>query len=171
VLTSLRRDRLIFPIKRSAGFTLVELLIVIAILGILAMIAVPAYIGQQKKAARSEAYSNLESLRLLEEQFYAENSVYAPSTGVAGADQPGNIALIQALGVLPGFKPGAGTGLSFSYQILQNNQLNTPVTNPPVWAASPAGTQCFTAVATGNTGRSRVTGDVFAIDCNNNKNF
>lgn len=144
----------------NRGVTLIELIIVVAVIGILAMIAVPAYIGQQKNATRSEAYSNLQNLRLLEEQFFAEQSTYAPTAG--------NVALIQAVGVLPGFKPGAG--LSFSYQILLNNQLDTPVTNPPTWAGSPAGTQCFTAIATGNTG-SRVAGDVFAIDCNNNRNF
>ena len=63
------------------GFTLIELLIVIAIIGILATIAIPMYVGQTKKAARTEAFTNLQNLRLLEEQFFAENAGY-----VAGAD-------------------------------------------------------------------------------------
>ena len=145
------------------GITLIELLIVIAIIGILAMIVTPAYIGQQRNATRNEAYSNLQNLRLLEEQFFAEQSTYAPTAGVAGASQPGNIALIQAAGVLPGFKPG--TGLSFSYRIVQNQQITT--TSPLAYGAL---TPCFAAIATGNTG-SRVAGEVFAIDCNNNRNF
>lgn len=151
------------------GVTLVELIIVVAIIGILAMIAVPAYLGQQKGAARTEAYSNLQNLRLLEEQFFAENGAYTASLGVAGntaAIRDSNLGLIQ--GSLPGFRPGGGA--SFSYRTIQNNQLNTPVTNPPTWAASPAGTPCFTAIATGLTG-TRVDGDTFAIDCNNNRNF
>jgi prepilin-type N-terminal cleavage/methylation domain-containing protein len=152
--------------NNNRGITLTELIIVIAIIGILAAIAIPAYIGQQTRAARTEASSNLEALRLLEEQFFSERGQYAPPAGAAGADQPGNIALIQAQ--LPGFRPGTGT--SFSYQILRNNQLNVPVTNPPTWAASPAGTLCFTAIATGNTG-TRVANEIYAIDCNNNKNF
>ena len=60
------------------GFTLIELLIVISIIGILAAISVTGYIGVIKKAARSEAYSNLQSIRLLEEQFFARTPSYQP---------------------------------------------------------------------------------------------
>lgn len=139
------------------GFTLIELLIVIAIMGLLAAIAIPGYIGQQRRAARTEAYTNLESLRLLQEQYFAENGQYAPTTGVAGPDQPGNIALIQAANILPGFRPG--TNLNFSYRIVKDVNLGGGTQTP-----------CFTAIATGNT-TSRVAGDIFMIDCNNNKNF
>ena len=139
------------------GFTLTELLIVVAIIGVLAAVAIPTYVGQQKRAARTEAYTNLQNLRLLEEQYFAENGQYAPTKGDAGADKPGNVALIQATTVLPGFKPGSD--LSFSYRIEQNVKLD-----------SSAQTPCFRATATGNTG-TRVAGDSFMIDCNNNKNF
>ena len=73
-------------------------MIVVAIIGILAMIAIPTYTGQQLRAARTEAYTNLQTLRLLEEQFFAENGAYALTKGVAGADQLGNDALIRAVG-------------------------------------------------------------------------
>ena len=139
------------------GFTLTELLIVVAIIGILAMIAIPAYIGQQLRASRTEAYTNLETLRLLQEQFYAENGNYAPTTGTAGADQTGNVALIQAATVLPGFRPGSG--LSFSYQIERDVAFDGSAQIP-----------CFRARATGNTG-TRVAGDLFSIDCDNTRNF
>jgi prepilin-type N-terminal cleavage/methylation domain-containing protein len=164
------------------GFTLIELIIVVAIIGILAVIAIPAYLGQQKRAARTEAYSNLANLRLLEEQFFAENGRYTANLGVDGntaAIRDANLAVIQDtaddadIDELKGFRPGGGA--IFSYRTIQNNQLNTPVANPPVWAASPANTPCFVAVARGIAGTrvcpNAANCDMFAIDCNNNKNF
>jgi len=144
------------------GFTLTELLIVLAIISILAMISVPAYVGQQKRAARTEASANLETLRLLEEQFLAENGGYTITLGTCAADNPGNVATIQtgggdATNALPGYRPGNDT--SYSYCIEQNIDLNGAAQTP-----------CFRASAFGNAG-TRVTGDIFMIDCNNNRNF
>jgi len=148
----------------KTGLTLIELLIVIAIISILAMIAVPAYIGQQKSAARTEAYSNLQNLRLLEEQFFAEQARYTISLGTCAQDNPNNVTQIRQGGAAPdptnalsGYNPGSG--LSYSYCIETNINL-----------AGAAQTPCFRASAFGNTG-TRVAGDVFRIDCNNNRTF
>lgn len=142
------------------GVTLIELLIVIAIIGILATIAVPAYIGQQRNAARTEAYSNLQNLRLLEEQYYAENSCYYKSGVNCTNTTISGFANIQAF--LPGFKPGSS--MSFSYAITTNS------------TGTGGGTaSCFIATATGIAGtrvcKTPANCDIFTIDCNNNRNF
>lgn len=138
----------------NKGMTLIEILITLAIIITLVSIAVPAYLGQQKRAARTEAFTNLETLRLLEEQFFSENATYTALLGVCGADND-NIALIQA--ALPGFRPG--TGANFSYCIEQNINF-----------AGGAQTPCYRASAFGNT-NTRVANDIFRVDCNNNRNF
>ena len=64
--------------KSNKGMTLVELLIVISILGILAAVGIPTYVGMGKRGAESDGIGKIEELRLLQEQFYAENGEYAP---------------------------------------------------------------------------------------------
>jgi len=142
--------------ENNKGFTLVELLVVIAILGILAAIATTSYTGSALKAQRSEAYSNLENLRLLEEQFFAENADYTAAAA--------NTAAVMAL--LAGFQPG--NDQTFTYQIVKDRSIDIPVANPPTWNL--VQTPCFTAVATGIPG-TRVANDTFVIDCNNNRSF
>jgi prepilin-type N-terminal cleavage/methylation domain-containing protein len=161
---------------KEKGFTLIELLIVVAIIGVLAAVGIPAYVGQQRNAARTEAYSTLQNLRLLEEQFFAEKGSYTTSLGTAGKDHLGNVAVIQAGGspadpnnALRGFKPGGG--LNFSYWVVSGQSITNYATNPPTVANVAAGAPpCFVAFAQGNTG-ARVANETFAIDCNNNRNF
>lgn len=61
---------------RNHGFTLVELMIVVAIIGILAAIAIPAFQNYQLRAKRSEAYANLVSIARASESYFTANGTY-----------------------------------------------------------------------------------------------
>ncbi|MBF0391026.1 MAG: prepilin-type N-terminal cleavage/methylation domain-containing protein [Desulfamplus sp.] len=65
--------------NRSSGFTLIELMIVVAIIGILAAIAIPNYILYQCKAKQSEAKSNLGAVRTSQEAYFASYDTYSTS--------------------------------------------------------------------------------------------
>jgi prepilin-type N-terminal cleavage/methylation domain-containing protein len=59
------------------GFTLIELVVVILILGILASIAIPSYVGLQVRADKSAASSNVRALSTDVEAYYADNGTFA----------------------------------------------------------------------------------------------
>ena len=69
--------------QKQKGFTIVELLIVIVVIGILAAITVVAYNGMQGKASVSKSQSDLRAMQKLIEMYKAENGVY-PNTIVSG---------------------------------------------------------------------------------------
>ena len=63
--------------QRRAGFTLIELMVTIAIVAILAAIAIPMFGEQMSKGRRSEAMSTLTNLQLKEERWRSNHGTYA----------------------------------------------------------------------------------------------
>ena len=68
---------------RKGGFTLIELMIVVAIIGILAAIAIPNFLRFQLKAKSSEGKTNLAAIRTAEQSYYSEFGVLRVGRRVA----------------------------------------------------------------------------------------
>ena len=75
---------------KHSGFTLIELMIVVAIVAALMLIVMPAYLGNAKKARRAEAKAALTGLTIAMERYYMEQS---PSTyvGASLGDDPNDV--------------------------------------------------------------------------------
>lgn len=79
------------------GFSLVELLVVVAIIGILSTIAVPQYSEYRKRAYDSAARSDIRNIITAEEMHYLDNNRYTAN-----------------LNELPGFKPSKGVQVTIN---------------------------------------------------------
>ncbi len=67
-------------LKRRKGFTLIELMVVVAILGILALIVVPKFLGRQEEAQRTAAVVQINNFKVALSMFKLDNGFF-PTTG------------------------------------------------------------------------------------------
>ena len=81
-------------IQDEKGFTLIELLVVILIIGILAAIALPAFLNQREKAQDSTAKSDVRTAQTAMETYYTDNQTYtgarpdAPTSSLESSSRP-----------------------------------------------------------------------------------
>ena len=71
--------------SRAKGFTLIELMIVIAIVGILAVVAYPSYLDSIRAARRADAMDALLTLQNLQEKYRANNTTYGTMAQIGGS--------------------------------------------------------------------------------------
>jgi len=120
--------------KGKKGFTLIELMIVVAIIGILAAIAIPNFLRFQAKSKQSEAKGNLSGIFTGETSFQAENSRFGSLSEIAWSPIGAQIRYqyfsgTDSAGFNGGYTAPAGVG-----------HTDTTTANP----------QAFTAGAVGN---------------------
>lgn len=115
-------------VKSQKGFSLVELMIVVAIIGILAAIGIPQYAKFQARARQSEAKGALSSLYTAEQSFQGEWATYTPDLmdigfGVSGSQLRYTTGFANA--TFTGTFPAATTGTPQ----IDANQFTTPCPN------------------------------------------
>lgn len=148
--------------KRSqAGFSLVELMVVVAIIGVLASIAVPSINKYLAKARQTEAKTQLSSLYTSEKAFYAEYTTYDPRFLAVGYSPEGQLRYNVGFNTCAQVA-GAANGYNVTTQPANLCTTRTYCTTatkctilrgatgnlPPNLPASSAQAQVFTAAAT-----------------------
>lgn len=84
--------------QRAGGFTLIELMVTVAIIGILMAVAIPAYTSYVLRARTTEAITALGSFQPFAEQYWSSNRTYA---GMAPPDSPTTGNFSYAFSVTP----------------------------------------------------------------------
>lgn len=133
--------------SKHRGFTLIELMIVVAVVAILTAVALPSYRDYVSRSRITEAVANLSDMRVKLEQYFQDNRTYeAACTAGTLAPLPANstnfsyscpVLSTTSFQVLA---TGIGAMAGFSYQIDQAN-TRTTVSVPTGWSG--AGNTCW----------------------------
>lgn len=125
------RDRM----RASRGFTLVEILVVVLIIGALAAIAIPQYDSYIARGRLAEGISTISELQLRQEQVYQDNRAYSNgmSPRVAGQYWTGTCVTANTNQTFTcTATPTASSGIGYVYTVNEAGAKTTTATATPV---------------------------------------
>ena len=97
---------------RQKGFTYLELMVVVALIGVLAAIAIPRFMRSSMKTKQSEARGILKQIYTMQRAYRQEKDAYYPSDGSTVVTQPGGVFTSLCVEIMPGAR--------YSYSVTGN---------------------------------------------------
>lgn len=134
-------------IKRKNGFNLVELMITVAIIGVLSSIALPAYKDYMLRSQATEGISSLASMRVKMEQYFQDNRTYVGACAAGTiAPLPTNLKYFALscsnLGVDTYTITATAATLGFTYKMDESNTRST-TSVPSGWSLGSTPNACW----------------------------
>ena len=124
--------------QRQTGFTLIELMITVVIVGILTAIAVPSYAKYVLRTKLTDAYAGLAGVQPLAEQHWANTNTFEEFAGVPATTDSFTFALASASATAYTVTAtGKNAAAGFVFTIDQNGRRATTAV-PSGWTASPS---------------------------------
>lgn len=156
-------------IHSKKGFTLIELMIVVAIIGILAAIAIPNFLQYQAKSKQSEAKVNLKGVFTSETSYFSEVNSYPTITLTGYSPQGTSRYSLSANGAGAEFGPAGNTWVDSANT---NGQCTTPITAIASFVGGQTG---FSATAWGKVSNLTIN-DIWQINdmnglCNTQRGY
>jgi len=134
---------------RQSGFTLIELMIVVAIIGIIAAIAYPSYLEQVTSTRRGDAQGALASFANAMERYYTQNNTYIGADG--GSSAITNTLTAPAGGVFVSQSPADGTPF-YNLRIYNLTANSFELRAVPIAGSAQAGDGFVQLTSTGQRG-------------------
>ncbi len=112
-------------IRGEPGFSLVELMVTLAIIAVLSAVAVPAYINQKNRAIQTEAVEALMRAKMEQEIYWAENNQYATNIGCLASF--GNNCAVASTNTPSGYRIAISSASANTFTISAQKTVNGKV--------------------------------------------
>jgi type IV pilus assembly protein PilE len=146
------------PRNGQRGFTLIELMIAVAIIGILLRLALPAYQNSVMKSRRADAKTALLDLAQREERYLATTNQYTTSAPALGYSGTTTVTAAAPMTIQ------SGSASFYTLEVATSGTTSFTATARPTGAQLAKDTQCANFIIN-NTGQQTISGTGNATDC------